>query len=66
MAQLPVAHVHSILPDMVTSGHVTDATSGHVTSGHMTSGSTTSQHHLKCDFVLTHILLMLLIYYLKQ
>jgi hypothetical protein len=38
MAQLPVAHAQNILPGMVTSGHVTDVTSGHVTSGHVTSG----------------------------
>jgi hypothetical protein len=45
IAQLPVAHAHNILPDRVTSGHVTDVTSGHmtyVTSGHVTSGSTPS------------------------
>jgi hypothetical protein len=34
MGQLPVAHTQNILPDRVTSGHVTDVTSGHVTSGH--------------------------------
>ena len=28
MAQLPVAHAQNILPDRVTSGHVTDVTSG--------------------------------------
>ena len=55
MAQLPVAHAHILLPDMVTSGHVTDVTSGHVTdvtsghmtdvtSGHVTSGHVTSGH----------------------
>jgi hypothetical protein len=38
MAQLPVAHAQNILQDIVTSGHVTDVTSGHVTSGHVTSG----------------------------
>ena len=42
----------NLLPDRVTSCHVTDVTSGHVTSGHvtsghMTSGSTISLHHLK-------------------
>ena len=37
IAQLPVAHAQNILPDMVTSGHVTNVTSGHVTSGHVTS-----------------------------
>jgi hypothetical protein len=42
MAQLPVAHAQHILPDMATSGHVTDVTSGHVTSGHVTSGHVTS------------------------
>ena len=60
MAQVPVAHEQNILPDRVTAGHVTDVTSVHVTyvtSGHVTSGSTTSQHHLKCGFVRTHILL---------
>ena len=48
------------LPARVTSCHVTDVPSGHVTgvpSGHVISGSTTSQHHLKCDFVRTYILL---------
>jgi hypothetical protein len=34
MAQLPVAHAQNILPDRVTSCHVTDVTSSHVTSGH--------------------------------
>ena len=45
IAQLPVAHAQNILPDSVTSGHVTDVTSGHMTyviSGHVTSGSTPS------------------------
>jgi len=41
MAHLPVAHAHNILPNRVTSGHVTD-----VTSGHVTSGSTTSNDNL--------------------
>ena len=54
MAPLPVAHAQNIFPDMVTSGHVTNGTSGQVTSS-----STTSQHHLKYDFVRTHILLKL-------
>ena len=57
MAQLPVAHAHNILPDMATSGHMTD-----VTSGHVTSGRTTSQHHLKCGFVRAHILLINLVH----
>jgi hypothetical protein len=34
IAQLPVTHAQNILPDNVTSGHVTDVTFGHVTSGH--------------------------------
>ena len=34
IAQLPVAHAQNILPDSVTSGHVTDVTFGHVTSGY--------------------------------
>jgi hypothetical protein len=47
------------LPDRVTSGHVTDVTSGHVISGHVssgyvTSGCSTASLHLKCDFVRTH------------
>ena len=49
----------------VTSGHVTDITSGHVTSGHVTSDSCTASLHRKCDFVRAHILLtwvLILIY----
>ena len=57
MVQLPVAHGQIILPDRVTSGRVTDVTSGHVTSCNVTSGST-SQHLRKYDFVRTHILLI--------
>jgi hypothetical protein len=34
MGQLPVAYAQNILPDRITSGHVTDVTSGHATSGH--------------------------------
>ena len=36
ITQLPVVHAQNILPDMVTSCHVTYVTSGHVTSGHVT------------------------------
>ena len=54
MAQLPVAHAHYILPDIVTPGHVTDVTSGHVTSG------CSSLLPLKYDFVRAHILLVLM------
>jgi hypothetical protein len=60
MAQLPVIHAQNILPDRVTSCHVTAVTSGHVTtviSGHVTSGSTTAQHHRKYDLSCAHILL---------
>ena len=32
IVQLPVAHAHNILPDMVSSGHVTEFTSGHFRS----------------------------------
>jgi len=52
MVQLPVAHGQIILPVRVTSGRVTDVTSGHVTSG------STSQHLRKYDFVCIHILLI--------
>jgi hypothetical protein len=40
MTQFSVAHAQNILPDRVTSGHMTDVTSGHVTD--VTSGRTTS------------------------
>jgi hypothetical protein len=46
MAQLPVAHAHYILPDMVTSGHVTSGCSPLLP--------------LKYDFVRAHILLVLM------
>ena len=60
IAQLLVAHAQTILPDMVTSGDVTDVTSCYVTDvtfGHVTSGSTTAQHHRKYDLSCAHILL---------
>ena len=59
MAPIPVAHAQNILQDMVTSGRVTDVTSGHVTSGHVTSGCSPLLP-LKCDFVRAHILLVLM------
>ena len=34
IAPLPVAHAQNILPNRITSGHVTDVTSNHVISGH--------------------------------
>jgi hypothetical protein len=58
IVQLPVAHAQNILPDMVTSGHVTNVSSGHVTSGHVTSGCSPLLS-LKCVFVRAHILLIL-------
>jgi hypothetical protein len=44
MVQLPVAHAHNILPDRVTSGHVT-------------SGCSTASLHRKCGLSCAHILL---------
>jgi hypothetical protein len=35
LPDMPLSVTHNIFPDMVTSGHVTNITSGHATEGHL-------------------------------